>query len=225
MTAIFALRVALAAALFFPAFLPGSGEAQDPQRILERAAAELAELRSLCADFRQEIRIPLLGQSRESRGRLCQEPPNLFSMHFSDPSGDRIVADGSWLWTYYPSTDDRQVIRFSLEQQGRMDFFSEFVADPGVRYTPRYEGEERLAAGAAHRIALTPRSSGAFRSARVWIHRDTHLLVKVEITQENESVRVVELDNLRLNAAVPSGTFAFTPPPGVQVFDAPGGAR
>lgn len=200
---------------------------QDATAILTRASARLAALRGFCGDFRQEIRIPLLGQSSRSAGRLCQQRPNLFVMDFTDPAGDRVVADGQWVWTYFPSTDPRQVLRFPLAEQGRMDFFQEFVSDPGVRYVPTLEGEEVVGGRSTWRIALEPRDRSYFEGATVWIDRETSLLRKVEILQENGSVRVVELGDLELDPTIPPSRFTFTPPEGTQVFTPPsgGGAR
>jgi outer membrane lipoprotein carrier protein len=202
---------------------PGQTPSQDATAILTRAAARLAELRGFCGDFRQEIQVPLLGQTTRSAGRLCQQRPNLFAMDFTDPQGDRVVADGTWVWTYFPSTDPRQVVRFPLAEQGRMDFFQEFVADPGVRYTPTLRGEEVVGGRPAWRIALAPRDRTHFSGATVWIDRETSLMRKVEIQQDNGSVRIVELGELELNPTIPAARFTFTPPEGVQVYTPPTG--
>ena len=200
---------------------------QDATAILTRASARLASLQGFCGDFRQEIRIPLLGQTTRSAGRLCQQRPNLFVMDFSDPEGDRVVADGEWVWTYFPSTDPRQVVRFPLAEQGRMDFFQEFVSDPGVRYAPTLRGEEMVGGRSTWRVALEPRDRSYFEGATVWIDRESSLMRKVEILQENGSIRVVELGDLELDPAIPPGRFTFSPPEGVQVFTPPpgGGGR
>ncbi len=207
--------------------LPPGSPGQDATAILTRASARLASLQGFCGDFRQEIRIPLLGQTTRSAGRLCQQRPNLFVMDFSDPEGDRVVADGEWVWTYFPSTDPRQVVRFPLAEQGRMDFFQEFVSEPGVRYTPTLEGEEMVGGRSTWRIALEPRDRSYFEGATVWIDRESSLMRKVEILQENGSVRVVELGDLELDPAIPPGRFTFSPPEGAQVFTPPpgGGSR
>lgn len=206
---------------------PPGPPGQEATAILTRASARLAALRGFCGDFRQEIRIPLLGQTTRSAGRLCQQRPNLFEMDFSDPEGDRVVADGEWVWTYFPSTDPRQVVRFPLAEQGRMDFFQEFVSEPGVRYAPTLVGQETVGGRSTWRISLEPRDRSYFEGATVWIDRETTLMRKVEILQENGSVRVVELGDLELDPAIPPGRFSFTPPEGTQVFTPPpaGGAR
>lgn len=206
-----------------PGITAPPGPPQDATAILSRAATRLAALQGFCGDFRQEIRIPLLGQTTRSAGRLCQQRPNLFVMDFTDPQGDRVVADGAWVWTYFPSTDPRQVVRFPLAEQGRMDFFQEFVSEPGVRYVPTLQGEETVGGRSTWRIALEPRDRSYFEGATVWIDRETSLMRKVEILQENGSVRVVELGDLELNPSIPEGRFRFTPPEGVQVFTPPSG--
>jgi len=212
---------ALALLLLGMASAAPAGAQQDAVAILGRAADRLARMDAFCADFAQEIRIPMIQQVTRSRGRLCQKRPDLFAMDFTQPAGDRVVADGQWLWTWFPSTDPRQVVRFPVADQGRMDFFQEFVADPGVRYTPTLSGEEVIGGRAAWRIRLVPRARTHFVGATVWVDREDATLRKIEIEQDNGSVRIVELGPLQVNPALPRDRFTFTPPAGVQIFTPP----
>jgi outer membrane lipoprotein-sorting protein len=53
----------------------------------------------------------------------------------------------------------------------------------------------------------------------VWIDKDDYLVRRFEMTEENNSVRTVEMRNLRTNHALPDNLFTFTPPAGAQIFD------
>ena len=56
---------------------------------------------------------------------IFKQLPHFSSQHFTlifqaavgqpDPH-DRVVVDGTWIWTYYPSADSTQVIRTSAGQ-------------------------------------------------------------------------------------------------------------
>src|SRR5262245_36770541 len=67
--------------------------AQDPWLILDHASTAFDGVRTLSADFVQVISNPMIGAPDTTRGRLFQRRPNRFAMRFSDPAGDRIVAD------------------------------------------------------------------------------------------------------------------------------------
>lgn len=188
-------------------------------QVLRAAAQRYDSLHALCARFRQVRRVPLLNQVTESAGRLCHRDPNLFVMDFSDPEGDIVVGDGRYLWIYYPSMDSSQVFQQPLgEGGGRFDFHREFLANPGSKYAPEYLRADSVEGHATDVIRLVPRAPTSYREARVWIDTDRHLIRRVVITEENDSVREVTLSDLRLNPELPAGMFEFTPPEGATII-------
>jgi outer membrane lipoprotein carrier protein len=209
------------AILLLAVTLPAPGFAQnpDPLEVLRWAAGRFSAVDALCASFRQELEVPLLDQLTRSRGVLCQQQPNLFSMRFQEPEGDVVVVDGEFLWVYYPSMDPRQVIQTDLGgARGGFDFQSEFLDSPGEKYAPVYEGSEEVEGHPCHVLTLTPRTPSAYESATVWIDADNGLIRRTEIREENGSVRRVILSGLDLSPELESGLFHFTPPPGAQVI-------
>ena len=195
-------------------------QAADPLAILERASGEYSALTGFCADFRQTLTSPLLNQVTRSRGRMCQQQPDRFSMRFTDPEGDLVIADGEWLWVYFPSSDAGQVIRSPMTsgRQGGFDFHREFLSDPGTRYAPAYLRSEELEGASAHVIRLVPRQASAYREARVWIDEGTWVIRRTEIEEENGNLREVQLAGFEPNPRLGSEAFRFTPPRGVQVI-------
>lgn len=192
----------------------------DALEILEDAAERYAALEGFCADFRQVRQVPLLNQETRSHGRLCQMHPGYFRMDFQEPAGDQVVSDGEYVWVYFPSNDPGQVIRSTPQPgQQRFDFHREFLADPGQRYEPSLVGRDELDGYAVKVVDLVPRQRAAFERARLWIDVDGGLIRKVEVDEENESRRVVELENLDLQPGLSSADFEFEVPEGVRVMD------
>lgn len=187
--------------------------------ILEGAAEKYRASSTLCADFRQELSIPLLGEERSGHGRLCQQQPNLFMMRFTEPGGDKVVADGTWLWLYFPSNDPKQVLRAALgSAPGAFDFHREFLESPAEKYEARLEGEETLDGSPTYRILLTPKGVAGYKEAVIWVDARSHLVRRVETREENGSVRTVSLSNIELGASPGADAFRFDPPPGAQVI-------
>jgi len=198
---------------------PSSLEAQDATAIMERAAERYRSMTSFCAEFRQEVRNDLMRQTTRSRGELCQARPDRFEMRFTDPEGDRIVADGEFVWVYFPSVDDGQVFRSSFAATGgRFDLHREFLSDPGRRYESTLEGTELVGGRQAHVISLEPLEASPYLRARIWVATDDPVILQLEIVEEEGIVRELELFGLVLNAAIPGERFRFVPPPGVQVI-------
>ncbi len=173
----------------------------------------------MCADFEQRIEVRLIGRTVDSRGRVCQERPNFFSMRFTDPPGDLVVSDGESLWVYYRSVDEKQVLRHPLaERPGGLDFFREFLADPGVRYDVEEAGEELVRGVPCFVVELLPRGPAAYRRAKLWIDPKTRVLRRVRVHRPNSSVRTLDLSNVALGPAADPGAFIFEVPAGARVL-------
>ena len=198
----------------------GGLQAQDDGLdVLEAAARRYASVQTVCAHFTQVLKVTLLNQVNTGEGELCQARPNRFSMRFTDPPGDAVVADGEHFWIYYRSINPEQVLRLPLDSaRGGLDFYREFLEEPRAKYQATVElpGED-ITGRATVRVALQPRSDRGYRGARVWIDPERGQIRQVEVTEENGSVRTITLDDIRMDADAPDGTFRFDVPDGVSV--------
>jgi outer membrane lipoprotein carrier protein len=144
--------------------------AQDAATALARAERAYRALRTLRAEFQQTITNPMLGAPEESRGTLYLAPPDRFAMLFSEPVGDRIVVDGTWLWAYTPSSVPGQVIRQPVPTAGATtpNLFGQFVDRPLERYTASYGGAAQVAGDSVDLVTLVPKSADPpFRRATI----------------------------------------------------------
>lgn len=201
--------------------VPGGVRAQEGRAlpILEASGARYEAAATVCADFSQTLTVPLLHQESHGTGRICQAQPDRFAMRFTDPEGDAVVMDGTFVWVYYKSQDPTTVLRFPVQEApGGFDLYREFLDRPAEKYTMTYVGTEKVAGRDAHHILLVPTKPTSYVAAEVWIDQSDHLLRKVKIEEENESIRTVDLSDVRLGAEVPDGWFTFTPPPGAHVL-------
>ena len=195
---------------------------QDPWVILERASQTFEGVRTLSADFVQVITNPMLGAPDTTRGRLYQQRPNRFAMRFSDPAGDRIVADGRYLWFYTPSTTPGQVIRSRIPETGTTgpNLIGQFVERPRERYRARFVRSDSTARGWVDVVALTPRDSSLpYTGASLWVTREDGLVRRLEIEEPNGQERAIVLRGVKVNAGVAAQEFKFAPPAGVTVMD------
>jgi len=197
-------------------------QSADPWPVLDRASAAYQTISTLTADFVQIILNPMIGSPDTTRGKLYQMRPSRFAMRFTRPKGDRIVADGRYLWLYTPSTTPGQVIRSRIPEVGTTgpNLIGQFVEHPRERYDARYVRVDTLSGGTADVVALTPKEHDQpYRAAVIWIDRADGLVRRIEITETGGQQRTVVLDNLRMNAGAPGREFTFLPPAGVRVVD------
>ncbi|NIP59061.1 MAG: outer membrane lipoprotein-sorting protein [Gemmatimonadetes bacterium] len=197
-----------------------SGGAEKADRLMARAGERYGALQGFCAEFTQERIVPLLDQRTISRGTLCQRQPGYFLMDFSDPEGDVVVADGEQLWTYFPSVDPGRVIRSELGGAGgrTFNFHDEFLSEPEARFDAGYEGTDTVTGRPTHVLSLRPRRDAGYVRARIWLGEESGLIRKVELVEENDSLRRITLSGIRLNPGLEPERFRFVPPTGIQVI-------
>lgn len=195
---------------------------QDPWPILDHASQTYQTITSLSADFDQIVTNPMIGAPDTTHGRLYQMRPSRFAMRFTDPKGDRIVADGRFLWLYTPSTTPGQVIRSRIPQSGTTgpNLIGQFVERPRERYTSRYVRADSLPDGVSDVIALVPKlDDQPYSNAVIWVGREDGLVHRLEIAEASGQRRTVVLRQIRVNGGVPGRELTFWPPAGVRVVD------
>ncbi len=195
----------------------------DPWPLLDRASATYQTITSLSADFVQIITNPMIGTPDTTRGRLYQMRPSRFAMRFTAPKGDRIVADGRFLWLYTPSTTPGQVIRSRIPEYGTTgpNLIGQFVEQPRERYTAQYVRADSLPdASPVDVIRLVPKGhEQPYSEAKIWVGREDGLVHRVDIFESSGQERTVMLRNIKVNRGVPGRELTFSPPSGVRVVD------
>lgn len=195
---------------------------QDPGPVLDRASASFDTVRTLQADFIQIVENAMLGDPDTTRGVLYQRRPSSFAMRFSEPKGDRVVADGKKLWLYTPSTTPGQVIRSAIPENGTSgpNLIGQFVDHPRERYAAKYVRADSLPGGPADVIALTPKTEDyPYTEATVWIARRDGLIRRIEIVENSGQRRTIILRTLQINQAIAAREFRFSPTSGLRVVD------
>lgn len=197
--------------------------AQSPNAIMDRAMKASAGLRSVRAEFTQKITNPLTGTTASSRGVLLRKDPNLLSITFTDPKGDRIVSDGRSLWIYLPSSAPGQVIKTPASTSSAMamvDPGGVFLSAPSSRYTITAAGTATVSGEKMNVLNLLPKqSNGTFSRAKVWVGTDSDLIRQFEVVDANGLTRLVTITSIKPNASVGAAEFRFTPPRNARVLD------
>lgn len=216
MSRFFVPLVTAAALVVFSA--PASG--QDADAALDRAVAMYGAMNTFHATFEQTLTNPLTGSTMQAKGEVHRQKPNLIAVRFTDPEGDRIVIDGSAIWLYMPSTNPKQAYKMPLGAGAAGAFDPvQLMESPRTRYDITDGGTATVGDRRVHVVTLVPkRANGPFSSAKVWIEPDGTIR-QFEVTDGSGMTRRVRLLTMHRNAAVPNGTFRFTPPQGVQVVD------
>ncbi len=211
-----------AAVLLASTPLAAQGGRGDVDAILARAAATYNAAKTATATFEQTLTNPMTGTSSVSRGEFARQQPDRFSFRFTDPAGDRIVADGTSLWIYTPSAAPGQVIKLPLAEAGAgsLDLGAQFFASPRERFVVADGGSSTIDGRPVRILTLTPRKSGEmFTRATVWLDAGDGTLRQFETVDGMGLKRRVVVRDLEVNVPVKAASFTFTPPRGVRVVD------
>jgi outer membrane lipoprotein carrier protein len=197
--------------------------AQSTDQTIDRAVAAWAKVKTARATFEQTVTNSLTGSSANARGEYQQQRPNRVSIRFTDPAGDRIVADGASVWVYLPSSAPGQVLKRSASDGTALplDITGEFLTDPRGRYDVSASGAATVAGHTAKALLLMPKAQtqAPFSKATIWVDDDDGLIRQFEVVEPSGVTRRVRITSLDLNIPVDKGTFSFTPPPGVRVVE------
>ena len=201
--------------------LPAQAANQGVNQTIDRAVAAWSAAKTVRATFEQTLTNPLTGSAVTARGEFQQQGRNRIDIRFTDPAGDRIVADGRALWVYIPSTTPGQVIKSSLAQGANsVDLTGQFLTSPKSKYQITAAGTTSVGGRPARGLLLVPKREGSqpFTRATVWVDDRDALIRQFEVTDLNGVTRRVRLTSIRVNAPVDAGAFTFRPPPGVRVI-------
>ncbi len=140
---------------------------------------------------------------------------------FSDPAGDRIVADGKFVWVYLQSATPGQVVKLANTDVGAAgtDLIGQFLGTPRSKYDATDGGVDTVGTRAARALVLTAKAGETlpFVRAKVWVDAKDGLIRQFESTDANGLTRKVRLLTLSPNAAVEDSLFTFTVPDGVRI--------
>jgi outer membrane lipoprotein carrier protein len=215
--------LALAGMLASSAAATSSAAQGSSNDLLDRAVAAWAKVKTARATFDQTIVNPLTDRTLTSSGEYQQQRPGKLSVHFNDPSTDRIVADGKFVWLYLPSTTPGQVIRSRLGEggTGTVDLSAQFLTSPRSRYDVTPLGAKTVTGRATHAFRLLPKAGieAPFKSAIVYIDDQDASIRQFAVTESSGLQRTVRLTSFRANVPVDASAFTFTPPSGTRIVD------
>ena len=219
------LRTIAAAAAFGAWFGAAATAAAQPatDSLLERAARSIAGGKVMRAAFEQTLTNPDIRQTKASRGHFVQQGPSRFAFRFTDPAGDAIVADGTALWIYLPSSARGQALKLPIAQGAQLDFLTQLLTSPRTSYTVVAKPAAALDGKMMVVVQLTPRLPDTpFAKATLWIDPDDALVRQLEAVEHSGLIRRIHFRDIRTDAALPGDALTFVVPQGVKVIDASG---
>jgi chaperone LolA len=212
LVAVFALALAQSAGA-----QPQSANDSTNERGVALLHAFLNGVRSLTADFKQELYGPDEHVIETQSGALSLQRPNRFRWSYAKPSELVVVADGKKLWIYdvelaqvtVSPLDDTVGSSPAMLLSGDRDVRDDF----NVVDTFKRDGLEW--------VKLEPKAGAAdFRSVTIGFEGTAPR--RLELVDGLNQVTRISLANVAVNPELADGVFEFKPPPGVDVIGGKG---
>ncbi|HJR71249.1 MAG TPA: outer membrane lipoprotein chaperone LolA [Gammaproteobacteria bacterium] len=188
------------------------GESVDDATGLAALEAFLADVKSLAAEFEQEIWTADHRLLQTETGTLALERPNRFRWTYREPTELTVVADGTKLWIYDVELEQVTVAPLddTLLTSPAMLLSGDRSVREGFTVTQSYELE------GLDWIKLTPKAGGTdFMSVRIGF--DGTAPKRLELVDGLNQVTRITLDNLVVNPEIDDATFELEVPDGVDV--------
>ncbi len=203
------IRTLILVALAAPAVLAaGQASAQSSDQVAQRLRARYRAVQSFQADFTQTLARQTLRGTVSVRG-------DAFRIELPDQT---LVSDGRTLWSY--SREENQVVVQDYRPQDMGFSVGQLLTDWGRQF--RVTGASRATvAGVRHDVlALVPREAGSsVRDATLYVRSSDAIPARVRVHDVSGNTLSFDLQNVRLNGRLPSGTFTFRAPAGAEVVD------
>jgi outer membrane lipoprotein carrier protein len=173
----------------------------------------LSGVKTLSANFRQELWTADQRLLETQNGRLSLSRPNRFSWIYTDPNKLEVIADGRHLWTYDAELAQATVAPFDDTVTSSPAML--LSGDNNVR--DGFDVVQTYTADGLNWIKLAPKASGTdFRS--ITIGFEGEVPQRLELVDGLNQVTRIEFADVVVNPKIPESTFEFKPPAGVDVI-------
>jgi len=172
------------------------------------------DLKGLDGQFTQKV-YDANGKLKESTsGRVAMSAPRLFRWEYLKPHPQLIVADGKKVWVYDPDLQQVTVRAQGVEEQN-----SPLAALIDTRKLDQdFLIKEAGSEGGLNWLVLTPRNQeqASFESARLGFGPAG--LAQMQVVDALGQRTEIAFSGWKRNPGFAKGTFAYTPPKGVDVI-------
>ena len=218
-----ATLVALCACAWLSAPVPASGQKPRAQAdttpptfddLYRRGQALNKDLKTLTARFVETTTTALLERPIVERGLLYVERPSRVALHYTDPADRKVIIDGKWMTTLWPSMKLNRRTNIGAAQDRVQKYFVEGDADE-LRRVFDIDLHAKSTRPGTRELSMTPkqkRISESLTRLDLWVTDPGGLLEAMRMTFANGDVKVMEFENVTKNAPIDVTVFTVLKP-------------
>lgn len=198
---------------------PGGTSTRNTAEIVSRVQEQYDATRDLKARVEQEIVLADTGQVLRAKGRVYFAKPGRMRWEVEDGERQVVVTDGKVLWFYQP--EEKQVLKAPFEHAFRSTSPISFLTGVGKierDFLVSLTGND----DDLLRLRLDPKHEGEdLGTLYLLVDSGTYEIVGAEVEDPLGNLTRLRFFDVQRNQGVDPDLFAFDPPPGADIIDAP----
>lgn len=207
MTIRFSLLFGVMLIVLAPAAFAAEGARDQLEQFVAGTHALRSDFRQVVTDANGESRPPVIGN-------LALAEPRLFRWHTSQPTEQLIVADGSRVWVYDPELEQVTVrVQSAEEAHSPLTVLTDLS-----QLDEQFQLSEVGQRDGLSWLRLTPINPDDAQLAYAELGFDDKGLRRMLFRDQLGSVSTIRFDAWQRNPELPTDTFRFDPPAGVDVI-------
>jgi outer membrane lipoprotein-sorting protein len=172
------------------------------------------DLKTLTARFVETTTTALLEKPLVERGLLYVERPSRVALHYTNPPDRKVIIDGKWMTTLWPSIKLNRRTNIGAAQDRVQKYFVE--GDAGeLRRIFDIELHAKSSRPGTRELFMTPkqkRISESLKRLDLWVSDPGGMLEAMRMTFVNGDVKLMEFENTAKNVPVDSSVFTIPKP-------------
>jgi outer membrane lipoprotein carrier protein len=196
--------------------LPTSLALAAPSADTERVERYFADLRTLEAEFRQQVQDPQRGLLQEASGQVWIARPGRFRWNYTEPYEQELVSDGRNVWTY-----DQDLEQVTVKPAAEvLTDTPAMLLSGGEPITAVFSIEAVAGEGQMDWYRLRPLvADGSVEEIHLGFDEDD--LRAMQVTDQFGNRTLLQFQQVRRNSDIDPARFRFIPPAGADLIGTP----
>ena len=172
------------------------------------------DLRTLAARFVETTTTALLERPIVERGVLYVERPSRVALHYTDPPDRKVIIDGKWMTTLWPSVNVNRRTNIGAAQDRVQKYFVQGDASE-LRRIFDIDVHAKSTRPGTRELFMTPKRkqiSESLKRLDLWVSEPGGLLDAMRMTFANGDVKLMEFANVTTNTAIDAAVFTVPKP-------------
>ena len=185
------------------------------KEITDKIQKKYDSLQDATAHFTQRVKFGFSKIEQSFSGTLRMKRPNKYRI---ETEYQTLVTDGTIVWSYSPV--NKQVLIDRYKETPDSFAPEQFLLNLPANYFASLVQQVKKGEATWFALKLVPKDDQSFiKSMKVWVEEGSWVVRKVEMLDVNDTEKMYDVQEIKINTGLKDATFTFTAPAGTEVVD------